>query len=71
MVGRGLRMGVLVNLSKPKSIAFFVGLCAVAVPPGTAFWAKLTILLEGFVLEVDWYGLVTLCLSTQPLQITP
>lgn len=59
----GLRMGVLVNLSNPKGIAFFIGLYAVAVPPETALWAKLLILCGGFLLEMVWYGLVTIVLS--------
>lgn len=32
----GFRMGILVNLSNPKGIAFFLSLYAVAVPPETA-----------------------------------
>lgn len=60
---RGLRMGILVNLSNPKGIAFFIGLYAVAVPPETAFWAKMTIVLGGFSLEIVWYSLVTVLLS--------
>jgi len=63
---RGLRMGVIVNLANPKAIAFFIGFYAVAVPPETALWAKLTILAGGFTLELLWYGLVTLLLSTPP-----
>jgi threonine/homoserine/homoserine lactone efflux protein len=62
-LSRGLRMGILVNLSNPKGIAFFIGLYAVAVPPETATWAKLTILLGGFALEILWYSLVTMLLS--------
>lgn len=60
---RGLRMGVLVNLSNPKGIAFFIGLYAVAVPPETVMWAKVTILLGGFALEIFWYSFVTVLLS--------
>ena len=59
----GLRMGVLVNLSNPKGIAFFIGLYAVAVPADTATWAKMVILLGGFMLEILWYSVVTLVLS--------
>lgn len=65
---RGMRMGLIVNLSNPKGIAFFIGLYAVAVPPETAGWAKLAILTGGFSLEVIWYGLVTVLLSTRPAQ---
>jgi threonine/homoserine/homoserine lactone efflux protein len=63
---RGFRMGLLVNLSNPKGIAFFIGLYAVAVPPETTLWAKFVILLGGFALEVVWYGLVILFLSSRP-----
>lgn len=63
---RGLRTGILINLSNPKGIAFFIGLYAVAIPPGTALWAKLAILGGGFVLEILWYGIVTVLLSSRP-----
>jgi threonine/homoserine/homoserine lactone efflux protein len=60
---RGLRMGMIVNLSNPKGIAFFIGLYAVAVPPETGLLAKLAILVGGFLIEIIWYGLVTALLS--------
>ncbi|MGF9566538.1 LysE family transporter [Neorhizobium sp. JUb45] len=63
---RGLRMGALVNLSNPKGIAFFIGLYAVAVPPETALWAKTIILCGGFMLEIVWYGLTVMLLSSRP-----
>lgn len=63
---QGLWMGIIVNLSNPKGIAFFIGLYAVAVPPDTASWAKLLILAGGFLIEIIWYGLVTVLLSTRP-----
>ena len=65
-ISRGLRMGLIVNLSNPKGIAFFIGLYAVAVPPDTALWAKLAILAGGFALEVIWYSLVMVLLSSRP-----
>jgi threonine/homoserine/homoserine lactone efflux protein len=65
---RGLRMGLLVDLSNPKAIAFFIGLYAVAIPPETALWAKIVILTGGFTLEIVWYGLMTLLLSSRPVQ---
>lgn len=61
--GRGLRTGLLVNLSNPKAIAFFLGFYAVAIPPGTSLPARAAILLGGFAIEIVWYGLVTLGLS--------
>lgn len=64
-LSKGLRMGMLVNLSNPKGIAFFIGLYAVAVPPETAVWVKLVVLLGGFSLEIIWYSLVTVLLSGQ------
>jgi len=61
---RGLRLGAMVNLSNPKGIAFFVSLYAVAVPPDTALWAKGMILAASFAIEIVWYGLVILALSS-------
>ncbi len=60
----GLRTGFVVDLSNPKSIAFFIGLYAAAVPPETALWAKATIIVGCFVVETLWYGLVAAMLST-------
>jgi len=65
-VWRGLRMGVVVNLSNPKGIAFFLGLYAVMIPPGTSSWAQAMVLAGGFSIEVVWYGLVTLLMSSAP-----
>jgi threonine/homoserine/homoserine lactone efflux protein len=64
----GIRTGFLVCLANPKAIAFFIGLYAVAVPQGTALWAKVTIVAGGFAIEILWYGLVTLLLSTRPVR---
>jgi threonine/homoserine/homoserine lactone efflux protein len=63
---RGWRMGMIVNLSNPKAIVFFLSLYAVAVPPATALWAKLVILVGGFALEIAWYNLVAILFSTRP-----
>jgi threonine/homoserine/homoserine lactone efflux protein len=60
----GLRTGFVVDLSNPKSIAFFIGLYAVAVPPETALWAKVAIIAGCFIVEVLWNGLVAAMLST-------
>ena len=63
---RGFRMGILVNLSNPKGIAFFLSLYAVAIPPETALWAKVVILLGSFAMEIIWYGLAAVLLSSGP-----
>ena len=60
----GLRTGFIVDLCNPKSIAFFIGLYAAAVPPGTALWAKINVIAGCFVLETLWYALVAAMLST-------
>lgn len=65
---RGFRMGLIVNLSNPKGITFFISLYAVAIPPTLALWAKLVILAGGFALEIAWYGLAIMLLSTGPVR---
>lgn len=60
---RGLVSGVLVNLSNPKAIVFFVSLYAVAVPLGTPVWVKAAILVLSFIFEAGWYLLVVHFLS--------
>ena len=65
---RGLRLGLLVELANPKSVAFFVSIFAVAVPADTALWAKAAILLGGFLVDLAWYGFAATLLSTRPVQ---
>ncbi|RZA22027.1 MAG: threonine transporter [Proteobacteria bacterium] len=65
---RGLRTGIIVNLSNPKVITFFLSLYAVTVPIGAPLWTKLAVLTGGFLLEVLWYGFVILLLSTPPVR---
>ncbi|HZE53832.1 MAG TPA: LysE family transporter [Bradyrhizobium sp.] len=60
----GLRTGFIVDLSNPKSIAFFIGLYAAAVPHETALWAKVSIVAGSFAVETLWYGLVAAMFST-------
>ncbi|MFT4014549.1 MAG: LysE family translocator [Paracoccus sp. (in: a-proteobacteria)] len=63
---RGLRLGLLVNLSNPKGIAFFISLYAATIPLDTSTAARIAILGGGFALEILWYGLVIWLLSTGP-----
>lgn len=63
---RGMRLGLLVNLSNPKGIAFFISLYAATIPLDTSMLARGAILSGGFALEILWYGLVVWLLSTGP-----
>jgi threonine/homoserine/homoserine lactone efflux protein len=63
----GLRNGLLVDLSNPKAIAFFIGLYAAAIPQDTALWARATIIVCSMFIEALWYCCVTLVFaSTAP-----
>jgi threonine/homoserine/homoserine lactone efflux protein len=62
----GFRTGIIVNLANPKVITFFLSLYAVTVPVGSSVWTKLALLTGGFFVEVLWYGLVIVLLSTPP-----
>lgn len=62
----GFRMGIIVNLSNPKVITFFLSLYAVTMPVEAPLSTKLAVLLGGFLLEIVWYGLVILLFSTPP-----
>lgn len=62
----GFRMGIIVNLSNPKVITFFLSLYAVTMPAAAPLSTKLAVLLSGFLLEIVWYGLVILLFSTPP-----
>jgi threonine/homoserine/homoserine lactone efflux protein len=64
----GLRIGILTTLTNPKAIAFFLSLFAVALPPALPLAGKLTLLAAGFAIEIGWYSLVALVLSTGHLR---
>ncbi len=66
--GSGFRLGLVVNLSNPKAVAFFIGLYAVAIPPGTSVVTRAVILAAGFALEIGWYTVVTQALSRRRLR---
>ena len=59
----GLVSGLLVNLSNPNTIAFFVSLYAATVPVDTPAWARAVIVAGGLGVELSWYGTLTLALS--------
>jgi len=64
----GFRTGLLTALTNPKAIAFFLSLFAVALPPALTLAGKLALLAGGFTLEISWYVLVALVLSTGRLR---
>lgn len=55
---QGIRVGLLVNLSNPKAIAFFVSLYAVVVPIDAHWTTRACILIGGALMELVWYWLV-------------
>lgn len=63
---RGLRSGSIVNFANPKCIAFFVSLYSVVVPASATIATKVAISIGGFALEILWYGLVIIMLSSGP-----
>lgn len=64
----GFRTGLLTALTNPKAIAFFLSLFAVALPHNLPLADKLGLLACGFVIELGWYVLVSLLLSTDWLR---
>jgi len=64
----GLRIGALTSITNPKTIAFFLSLFAVALPPALPLAGKLTLLAGGLAIEIGWYVLVALVLSAGRLR---
>jgi threonine/homoserine/homoserine lactone efflux protein len=64
----GVRVGFLTGLTNPKAIAFFLSLFAVALPPDLTASGKALLLAAGFGIELGWYVLVALALSTRRLR---
>jgi threonine/homoserine/homoserine lactone efflux protein len=60
----GLRIGLITALTNPKAIAFFLSLFAVALPAQMTTEAKLSLLGAGFAIELGWYFLVAVVLSS-------
>lgn len=60
----GLRIGLLTALTNPKSVAFFLSLFAVMLPPDLSSAEKVVLLASGFTIEIGWYLLVAMALST-------
>jgi threonine/homoserine/homoserine lactone efflux protein len=65
---RGFRIGLIVELSNPKSIAFFLSVFAVAVPPDSAAWVKTSVLCIGFTVDIIWYSAVATLFSSKAIR---
>ena len=61
-------IGLLTALTNPKAIAFFLSLFAVMLPAHLPLAGKATLLCAGFAMELAWYVVVSLALSTGGLQ---
>jgi threonine efflux protein len=64
----GFRVGLLTALTNPKAIAFFLSLFAVALPPDLSTGEKAALLACGFTIELGWYVVVAIALSTGRLR---
>lgn len=64
----GLKLGITVELSNPKSIAFYVGLYAVAIPIDASFATRSAILLGSAAIQLTWYCLIISIFSRAPFQ---
>ena len=62
---RGFCDGVIINLSNPKSMAFYASVFSAAVPAGAAFGALLVMVAMVGVVAALWYGGVALVLSSE------
>ncbi len=59
----GLKLGLIIELSNPKGIAFFVGLYAAAVPLDASIGTKASIFVGGALIQLAWYAVVVSVLS--------
>lgn len=65
----GMRIGLLVNLSNPKAIAFFVSLYAAIVPADAHWTTRALILGGGALMELAWYKIVGRTLSRRVFKV--
>ncbi|QPC42771.1 LysE family translocator [Kaustia mangrovi] len=66
--GAGMWRGMMVNLSNPKAVVFFVSIYAVAIPEHASLATRLAILAGGFLMELAWYGVSARLLSTHEVR---
>lgn len=62
---KALRRGLAVDLSNPKAAVFFTSLFAVAVPPTSPLWFKISIVATVVFTATGWYGFVA-CFTGYP-----
>ncbi len=63
-ISRAFFSGLIVGLSNPKEITFFVSIFALLVPIDAPIWMKVLLVSSGFLIEVVWYALVAMLFST-------
>lgn len=61
---RAFFSGLLVGLSNPKELTFFVSIFALLVPVDLPLWMKITLVASGFLMEAVWYAVVAVLFST-------
>lgn len=60
---KAFKRGLLLELTNPKGIAFFVSVFAVSVPPEASLATKITVLCIGTLVELLWYTMLGLTLG--------
>jgi threonine/homoserine/homoserine lactone efflux protein len=60
--------GLLIELSNPKGIAFFLSVFAVSIPAEASVATKLAALLSGLAFELIWYLATILLFSSGPVR---
>ena len=62
---RAIRQGFLVNLLNPKSVLFAAAVLVAVIPAGLGVANSLVIVVNHFAVEVVFYSLLAVCLSTR------
>ncbi len=67
-IAQGFRLGLITNLANPK-LVFFIGSIFSTILPANLDWTiQAMILTNHLALELAWYGMATLILTTAPMR---
>lgn len=61
---QAFRMGLLTDLSNPKTAVFYTSLFAVVVPQSAPLWQQISIVFTVGIIALSWYGTVALVMGT-------
>ncbi len=67
-IAQGFRLGLITNLANPKVVFFIAAIFSTILPADMDFAAQILILANHLTLELAWYSMAALILTTAPMR---